>query len=139
MHKYLQSYIDFISSRLENEKLSSEELQNLKEEHLRQIAFMQHERFIHLIVTVLFALMMFISLGIFAASNNIMFAILAILILLPLVPYIAHYYFMENSVQIMYTQYNKMCSIEENSAVKNIPGACIEMDPNRLSNPGAGN
>jgi len=139
MHKYLQSYLDFISRKLEEEKMSSEELQNLKEEHLRQIAFMQHERFIHLIVTVLFALMMFISLGIFAASENIMFAILAILILLPLVPYIAHYYFMENSVQKMYTQYNKMCSAEENSAVKNIPGACIEMDPNRLSNPGAGN
>jgi len=138
MHKYLQSYLDFINNRLEEGKISAEELKNLKEEHLRQIGFMQHERFIHLIVTVLFALMMFISLGIFAASENIMFAVLAILILMPLVPYIAHYYFMENSVQKMYTQYNRMCSIEEDSAVKNIPGACIEMDPNRLSNPGAG-
>lgn len=137
MHKYLQSYLDFINRRLEEDEMSSEELLDLKEEHLRQIAFMQHERFIHLIVTVLFALMMFISLGTYATSGNIMFAVLAILILMPLIPYIMHYYFMENSVQKMYTQYNKMCTVQENSAVRNIPGACIEMNPNRLSNPGA--
>lgn len=139
MHKYLQSYIDYISSRLSDSEITDEELEDLKKEHLVQIEFMQHERFIHLIVTVLFALMLFISLGIFAASENPAFALLSVLLLLPLIPYIIHYYFMENSVQIMYTQYNKMCASCSESPLKYMPEACRVMNPNRLSNPGAKN
>ena len=52
--------------------------------HLIQVSFFQHERLIHLIVTVTFAL------------------------LILLIPYIRHYYILENEVQKMYGQYDRM-------------------------------
>ncbi len=134
MHRYLQSYIDFIDGQLSRNDISNDDLKKIKSEHLVQIQFMQHERFIHLIVTVLFAVMLFISLGILALSDKIIFAVLTVLILLPLIPYIWHYYFMENSVQKMYTQYNRMCKIQNDSQMKEIPQACISMDPSRILN-----
>lgn len=76
------------------------------EEHLVQISFFQHERLIHLIVTVLFALMTMITIAIgIIADYPYMFAgTLALLILL--IPYISHYYLLENEVQHMYEQYD---------------------------------
>ena len=134
MHRYLQSYINFIDGQLARTDISEADFEKIKAEHLIQIQFMQHERFIHLIVTVLFAVMLFISLGVLALSDKIIFALLTVLILLPLIPYIWHYYFMENSVQKMYTQYNKMCKIQKASQMKDIPDACISMDPTRILN-----
>lgn len=136
MHRYLQSYLDFIDGQLTRSDLSEEDLEKLKKEQLVQIQFMQHERLIHLIVTVLFAVMLFISLGILALSDKIIFAVLTVLILMPLIPYIWHYYFMENSVQKLYTQYNKMCTIQKGSQLEKIPAACISMDPTRIFNSG---
>lgn len=83
------------------------------EEHLTQVAFFQHERLIHLIVTVLFAVLEIMSiLGtvILSAmeSGNIAMSILTILLLVLLIPYIRHYYILENEVQKMYVQYDKL-------------------------------
>lgn len=127
MRKYLTAYLAFIDKMLEQK--SVENIEETKAEHLRQIQFMQHERLIHLMVTILFALMLFISLGIMAITDKAIFAVLAVLILLPLVPYIWHYYFLENSVQKMYIQYNKMCISEENSPLQEIPRECLKINP----------
>ena len=89
------------------------------EEHLTQIAFFQHERLIHLIVTVLFAVLEIMSIlctVILSAmgSGNLAIAILTILLLVLLIPYIRHYYILENEVQKMYVQYDKLLEkIEE--------------------------
>lgn len=78
------------------------------ENHLTQIRFFQHERLIHLIVTVLFALMTTsVVVGLFS-SSNIWLAILLIPLLILLFPYINHYYLLENGVQKMYAQYDRM-------------------------------
>lgn len=127
MRKYLSNYLQYIDRLLETKNIP--DINKLKAEHLRQIQFMQHERFIHLIVTVLFAILLFICIGIFILSENIIFALLTVLILLPLAPYIWHYYFLENSVQKMYTQYNTLCTLEENSTVKDIPKECLCVNP----------
>ncbi|MBQ1194148.1 MAG: hypothetical protein IIX45_08565 [Lachnospiraceae bacterium] len=77
-------------------------------EHLVQIGFFQHERFVHLLVTVTFALMELLSVGIFLVTENIAVILLCGVIFVLLVPYIVHYYLLENETQKMYTQYDKI-------------------------------
>ena len=85
------------------------------EEHLVQIAFFQHERPIHLIVTVAFALMTIISIvaSVLAPADETMgFLILTAFLIILLVPYILHYYILENETQKMYEQYDKLLEIK---------------------------
>ena len=77
-------------------------------EHLIQIGFFQHERLIHLIVTVIFALLEIISVSTYIVSGEIYVIALVLIILVLLVPYIAHYYLLENETQKMYEQYDKI-------------------------------
>ena len=76
------------------------------EEHMAQVAFFQHERLIHLIVTITFALMTILALGIFCVAGNLSILLLIFLLLILLIPYIGHYYTLENEVQKMYGQYD---------------------------------
>ena len=83
------------------------------EEHLVQISFFQHERLIHLIVTVTFAIMEILSIALTLLSfwlgeGNPALGTLTLLILVLLVPYVRHYYILENEVQKMYIQYDKV-------------------------------
>ena len=73
---------------------------------LIQIGFFQHERLIHLIVTVTFALLGIISIIATTLIENFMLILLDIAILCLLIPYIRHYYLLENEVQKMYTYYD---------------------------------
>ncbi|MBD5485084.1 MAG: hypothetical protein HDR18_06110 [Lachnospiraceae bacterium] len=77
-------------------------------EHLIQVSFFQHERLIHLIVTVTFALLEVIVIALSVVSFTIAVGLLAIALLVLLIPYIRHYYILENEVQKMYGQYDKM-------------------------------
>jgi ABC-type antimicrobial peptide transport system permease subunit len=116
MEKRILSYRKRIDELLQQEDANWEKI--LKE-HLTQVAFFQHERLIHLIVTVLFAVLEIMSiLGtvVLAAmeSGNIAMSLLTILLLILLIPYIRHYYILENEVQKMYVQYDKLLEkIEE--------------------------
>lgn len=91
----------------EEEKIQNE-LIKLKREHLVQIGFFQHERLIHLIVTVLFAVLEFLSLMIVVLLQEPVSALLPLVVLILLVPYIRHYYILENEVQKMYAQYDEL-------------------------------
>ncbi len=82
--------------------------QKVLDEHLVQIGFFQHERLIHLIVTVLFAILTFITMGIYILSGEIALLALIGALLILLVPYISHYYLLENEVQKMYKQYDEL-------------------------------
>jgi hypothetical protein len=77
-------------------------------EHLVQIGFFQHERLIHLIVTVTFALLEIISLLIAMLWPQIATFLLVLAVLVLLAPYISHYYLLENETQKMYEQYDKI-------------------------------
>ena len=96
------SFSDTVPTRKDYEKL----LKN----HTDQIIFFQHERLIHLIVTVLFAILTFavffllISLPVW--NTGLFILLIALLVLL--IPYIAHYYILENGVQKMYKQYDEI-------------------------------
>lgn len=78
------------------------------EEHLTQVAFFQHERLVHLIVTVCFALMTVITAVAAAVSGYLPLLALVAMLLVLLIPYIAHYYLLENEVQKMYAQYDQI-------------------------------
>ena len=91
MKKYLQEYMKYIMDKLNS--ASKEEMEEILQEHLCKIQFMQHERLIHFLVTMLFTFMFFASLGIFAVTEQIGFLVLLAVILCLLIPYIMHYYF----------------------------------------------
>ncbi len=106
MKKYFSEYIAFVVSALEN---GGADLAELRSEMLVKIGFMQHERLVHLLVTILFALLMFMSLIAFFVSDNPGMLAAAALMLALLIPYISHYYFLENGVQKLYALYDKAC------------------------------
>lgn len=97
-----RKYIDELLKRDE------EDWETIRKEHLIQISFFQHERLIHLIVTVTFALLEVIVIGLCVVSFTLGVGLLAIVLLILLIPYIRHYYILENEVQKMYGQYDKM-------------------------------
>ena len=89
-----------------NEDSPNTDWKKVMDEHLIQISFFQHERLVHLIVMVLFALMTLttIAVGIIADYPYMFLGTLMLLVLL--IPYISHYYLLENEVQHMYEQYD---------------------------------
>lgn len=103
----IKEYVAYIDDLLTIDDESIDWDEEMKK-HLVQIGFFAHERFIHLIVTVLFALMtVFVFLYLLDHfSLSILLLLVAIMVLL--IPYIKHYFLMENSVQYMFEQYDKM-------------------------------
>ena len=77
-------------------------------ELLIQIGFFQHERLIHLIVTVLFALMTILVFLLAVTNFAPWTGILLLLLLTLLIPYIKHYWLLENGTQKLYQYYDKM-------------------------------
>ncbi len=83
-------------------QITSSDLEELQ----TKIAFFQHERLIHLLVTLFFALfaILFLVLGMI---SYIFLPILFILLIF-LLFYIFHYFFLENHVQYLYKIYDQM-------------------------------
>ncbi len=79
-----------------------------KAELLIQIGFFQHERLIHLIVTVLFALMTILVFLLAVTNFALWTGVLLLLLLVLLIPYIKHYWLLENGTQKLYQYYDKM-------------------------------
>lgn len=103
MKKYLYDYIKEIDLLLEsNKKIKDEVIEN----HLIKISFFQHERLIHLLVTLFYALIFLIFLGL--GIIHFIFYIIALILMVFLICYIIHYFHLENGVQYLYKQYDKM-------------------------------
>lgn len=91
------------------------------------MAFFQHERLVHLIVTVTFAVLelltvcAYVIVGALDSTLSFPLLILALLILVLLIPYIKHYYLLENEVQKMYVQYDRIAqkAYEEEKLIDN--------------------
>ena len=78
--------------------------------HLEQLARMQHERLIHLIVTMFIALFLLLSLA-FSLSRPSWSAIgLSFLFLLLTIGYLQHYFRLENGVQRWYFLGHKLAA-----------------------------
>ncbi len=104
MKKYMKEYIEEIDVLLKKkEKINDKTIS----EHLIKISFFQHERLIHLLVTLFYALFVFIFLA-FSIWITYQFLVVELILLVFLGFYIKHYFFLENGVQYMYRQYDKM-------------------------------
>ena len=107
MEKRLKHYLEFYKN-LSQKNLSPEEVESISKEMLIQIGFFQHERLIHLIVTVLFAILTVMTLfACLIIIQPVLFA-LELLLLVLLVPYIRHYYILENGTQQLYEYYDEI-------------------------------
>ncbi|MEE3392111.1 MAG: hypothetical protein VZR00_02015 [Lachnospiraceae bacterium] len=107
MKNRILNYYDRIEKLLDKDSPDTD-WEDLLAEHKTQIAFFQHERFVHLLVTVLFAILTFMSLIAFAALQQLAFGILCVPLFILLIPYIGHYYLLENTTQKMYIQYDRI-------------------------------
>ena len=125
MKKRILTYRKYIDFLLASDKQS--DWKYIKQEHITQVAFFQHERLVHLIVTVTFAVLELLTVCAYvivvALDSTLSFPllILALLILVLLIPYIKHYYLLENEVQKMYMQYERIAQkvYEEKKFVDN--------------------
>lgn len=105
MGKRMKYYLYYYQTVSEKE-LTPEEADRQCRELLVQIGFFQHERLIHLIVTVTFAILAVLILlaGLFFLQP--LFLVLELLFLVLLIPYIKHYYLLENGTQLLYDYYD---------------------------------
>lgn len=111
-----RKYMDELLKRIKGGEISQEEVERLKKEHLTQVSFFQHERLIHLIVTVTFAILEMLAIFLFMLCPSTPVFCLVVIILVLLLPYIRHYYILENEVQKMYRQYDQLCKIAKKEA-----------------------
>ena len=107
MGNRIKAYKAYIDSLLDNDSADTD-WEEAARQHLIQLEFFMHERLIHLIVTITFALLEIICLAMVVTSFSLPVGILFLLILVLLIPYVSHYYLLENSVQYMYGQYDRM-------------------------------
>lgn len=117
MAKRIKDYKKMIDELLKNE-LPAEEWERIRAEHLIQVGFFQHERLIHLLVTLAFAIISMMTFFFCIMSFQPMLGLLLVALLCLLVPYIRHYYLLENEVQAMYEQYDEMVKRMEGALVK---------------------
>ncbi len=107
MTEYLKAYIAQAEERLQKCHTYDDAEQLLKE-HKDKIAFMQHERIVHFLVTMMFAIVLAIFIGVELLTENLLLSVLIIIIIVLLAFYIKHYYFLENTVQYMYVIYDNI-------------------------------
>lgn len=101
MKKELETYIEQIEGLIREGNILSGQLDSIK----TNIEFFQHERLVHLIVTMTFALLTVISLGL--AFSELYMLPLFVLFLALEIPYVFHYYRLENGVQKLQRLYRE--------------------------------
>ena len=102
MRGYIKSYIERIDSLI-NENMINNDLIN---EHIYKINFFQHERLIHLLVTLFYSFIFIIFLALITLSY--LFIPIAVILLVFVILYVYHYFYLENCVQYHYKQYDML-------------------------------
>ena len=112
MKDYVAAMMQVAKKMTSKVAVSKQNREEILREMLVQIKFFQHERLIHLIVTVLFAFLTIFTIACSCFLNNpsygIPFCLLSVLCLALLIPYIHHYYVLENGVQKLYEIYDEI-------------------------------
>jgi hypothetical protein len=107
MYKYLLEHEKYIEGIINSNE--PKDWAVIKEYHKSQIEFMQHERLVHLLVTLAFAFVLIASYIITVIYPIIELMLLDLIVTVLEVFYIIHYYRLENGVQRWYKLYNKIC------------------------------
>jgi hypothetical protein len=101
MTKYLKKYTQEIEKILKDNE-NKTDWEKVLENHRVQIGFLQHERLIHLLVTLTFGIGFLVTIAVALAIDGVVLGMASILLLILLVPYIFHYFKLENGVQKLY-------------------------------------
>ncbi|MBQ7668607.1 MAG: hypothetical protein IJS47_04715 [Clostridia bacterium] len=104
MKQMIKKYMESFEEKISNNKIEEEDINDF----LIKISFFQHERLIHLLVTLAFAILGMLAVIIFITAPSVATLLLVVLVVALLIPYIFHYYFLENSVQKMYEMYDRL-------------------------------
>lgn len=107
MYKYILEHEKSVLEQLNNTNKSID-YEELLKYHNNQILWIQHERLIHLIITIFTALLFLLFGAIMLFFNNFITDILFLMISIVMVFYIVHYCRLENSVQKWYTISNNI-------------------------------
>ena len=103
MKKYLELYIKETEKKIQN-KITQNDIDEL----LNKIKFFSHERLIHLLVTLSFALFSLILTVVCINKVNTLLIVVCLVLYIMLFFYIIHYFFLENGVQYLYKLYDQM-------------------------------
>ena len=103
MKNELKEYLTHIREIDKKEKINNKEY--LLDELLTQIQFTQHERLIHLIVTMFVGISTLILIGLGITTELLGFIFGSLITLILFLFYIFHYYFLENTTQELYKHY----------------------------------
>ncbi|KQC07442.1 MAG: hypothetical protein APR62_00485 [Smithella sp. SDB] len=107
MIDYMKKHERYVNKML-GKKLDDENLKDLLAYHDKQIQWIQHERLVHLIVTLFVCLFALLSFGFTVNKFSTSFVILSALLLILSLAYIIHYYRIENGVQKWYVISNQI-------------------------------
>ncbi|MDE6087674.1 MAG: hypothetical protein K2G25_04745 [Oscillospiraceae bacterium] len=120
MRHYMTVYLQYMENLLQNpDSLNFAKISALRREILVQIGFMQHERLVHFLVVILIGLAFFLSMGFFLYFRTLGLGLLCALLLSLLIPYIWHYYFLENTTQKFYILYNRLAALDDQADYPN--------------------
>jgi hypothetical protein len=100
------------------------ELRKLRAYHERRLTYLQAERFVHLFVTLAFGVFFLAAFVGYLIQPSLLFVALLALMLILLVPYIFHYFLLENAVQRWYD-----VSEEIDRRLGKIPGVAAQDAP----------
>ena len=100
----MDDYIKYVDANKKKEN---------SEEMLVKINFFQHERLIHLIITLFYVLMFLIFLVLISISY--IFIVPSIILMFFVIFYIIHYFRLENGVQYLYKLYDDVTKNDKKS------------------------
>jgi hypothetical protein len=109
MIEHMKNHERYVREMLEK-NLDREALFNLLQYHDKQIQWLQHERFVHLLTMLFVCLFMLITFGYTLLMPSLPCIILTALLMILSVAYIIHYYRLENGVQKWYSLSNQIRS-----------------------------
>lgn len=115
MYEYLKKHEKYINDLLDSDE--DQDWERIRELHNEKILYLQHERLIHLMVTLAFSLYMIASVIISCIYSAIPLFILDLVLIILMIFYILHYYRLENGIQRCYLLTDK---IEEKIKNRNI-------------------
>ena len=104
MKKMINEYIKYVEDKLNSKKIDKCFYDDL----LIKISFFQHERLIHFLVTMLVGIITVLLLITSMLVDNVFIVILLLIFICLLIPYLFHYYFLENKVQYLYSLYDSV-------------------------------
>jgi hypothetical protein len=109
MIEYMKNHERYIREMLEK-NLDEKALLDLLCYHDKQIQWLQHERFVHLLTMLFVCLFMLLAFGFTILMPSLPCMLLTGLMMILSVAYIIHYYRLENGVQRWYSLSNQIRS-----------------------------